>query len=322
MKKFICIFLTLTLSLCLLAGCGNTQNENKTGNKSIVVTVYPVYDWIMNILGDKASQWDVTLLLDSGVDLHSYQPTADDMVKIASCDLFVYVGGNSDKWVDDALKTSAANVKSINLMSVLGDRTKKEEVVEGMQAEEEEGEEEGPEYDEHIWLSLKNARICCQKITENISSVDNKNESAYNLNYTAYSSKLNDLDSKYDEMVKASSNNTLLFGDRFPFRYLTDDYSIRYYAAFVGCSAESEASFKTVSFLSKKVDELGLKYVIALEGSDQKISKTIISNTSTKNQKILVMDSLQSATLENADKEGGYLSVMEKNFLVLKEALS
>lgn len=143
----------------------------------------------------------------------------------------------------------------------------------------------------------------------------------YQENASAYSEKLKDLDAKYQEVVDGASQKTLLFGDRFPFRYLVDDYGLSYYAAFVGCSAESEASFDTISFLANKVDELGLKDIMAIENSNQKIAKTIIENTKEKNQKILTLDTMQSTTSDDVKNGTTYLSVMEKNLEVLKEAL-
>ena len=198
------------------------------------------------------------MLLDKGVDLHNFQPTAEDIMKVATCDLFIYTGGESDAWVEDALKESVnPDMKVINLMETLGGSVKEEEIVEGMECEEEEEEgEEEAEYDEHVWLSLKNASILCRAIEEAIASIDPANAAVYEENLKNYQDSLHSLDVSYQEAVDASALKTLLFGDRFPFRYLTDDYGLTYYAAFVGCSAETEASFETITFLTGKVDEL------------------------------------------------------------------
>ena len=262
---------------------------------------------------------DITMLLDNGVDLHSYQPTAEDIMKVSDCDLFVYVGGESDAWVDDALKQAKnKDMQVVDLLDVLGNSAKEEEVIEGMEPEE---EEEEPEYDEHVWLSVKNAEVLSKAIADALEKVDPDHKDIYQENASAYSEKLKDLDAKYQEVVDGASQKTLLFGDRFPFRYLVDDYGLSYYAAFVGCSAESEASFDTISFLANKVDELGLKDIMAIENSNQKIAKTIIENTKEKNQKILTLDSMQSITSDDVKNGTTYLSVMEKNLEVLKEAL-
>ena len=182
-------------------------------------------------------------------------------------------------------------------------------------------EHEEKEYDEHVWLSLKNAQILCKAIAEALETVDPEHKDVYATNVDAYLEKLSSLDSQYQDAVANASQKTLLFGDRFPFRYLVDDYGLSYYAAFAGCSAESEASFETISFLAKKVDELGLKNIMTIENSDQKIAKTIRDNTKDKNQEILSLDSMQSTTSEDVKNGTTYLSVMESNLDVLKKAM-
>ena len=507
MKKMIPLFLVLTMVVGLLAGCGK-KNAAETGesdsNKlSVVTTIFPEYDWVKEILGDKAGSTDLTMLLDNGVDLHSYQPTADDIVKISDCDLFIYVGGESDGWAESVLKNAAnRKMKVINLLEVLGDSVKTEETVEGMQETEhahdhskevstfedhevqdrslsdwagswqsaypfaldgtlddafaamaEEGEMTADEYktyyqngyktditniniegdhiaftyedgkkvgsdykyigyyiqnwstgtkaamyrfeavdrtsgapvciefndhmiesaapehfhirmsnesfdaivdpekswptffpadmtgedlcehmeghghdheeeaDEHVWLSLKNAKTLVAAIADALQELDPDNKDTYAANTSAYIEKLSALDGAYQSAVDGAARKTVLFGDRFPFRYLVDDYGLRYYAAFAGCSAESEASFETVSFLAKKVDELKLPCVLTIEGKNHKIAETIVENTAEKNQKILTMDSMQSTTSEDVANGTTYLSVMEQNLSMLKEAL-
>lgn len=276
------------------------------------------------ILGDKVDHAEVTMLLDNGVDLHSYQPTADDIIKISDCDLFIYVGGESDGWVEDALKEAAnKDMQVINLLDVLGEQVKEEEVVEGMEAEEEESEDEDePEYDEHVWLSLKNAETLCNTITDALEEIDPANKDAYAANAASYLEKLAALDGEYQTVVDNAARKTVLFGDRFPFRYLVDDYGLSYYAAFAGCSAETEASFETISFLAGKVDELGLPCVLTIEGAQHKIAETIVQNSAAKNQSILTLDSMQSTTSADAVNGTTYLSVMESNLDVLKQALN
>lgn len=322
MKKIICIIIMLSLSVCVVSGCSSTVGK-ADGRLSIVATIFPEYDWVKEILGNKVDDCDLTLLLDNGVDLHSYQPTADDIIKISSCDVFIFVGGESDAWADNVLK-KATNKEMIviNLLDALGDSVKEEEVINGMQSEKEEQETEEMEYDEHVWLSLKNAAKLCETISVKLCSVDSENAGIYKQNAAAYIEKLNDLDARFAAAVNNAKVKTLLFGDRFPFRYLVDDYGLDYYAAFVGCSAESEADFETVSFLSKKIDELNLPAVLTLEGSEHKIAETVIANTKNKNQRILSMDSMQSTTSADVRDGATYLSVMEKNLNVLKQALN
>ena len=332
MKKILSILLILILSVGCLSACGSNGGR-RDGKLRIVATIFPEYDWVKSILGDRAADVELTLLFDNGVDLHSYQPTADDILTISDCDLFIYVGGESDRWVEDALKNPVnKNRVVINLMDVLGSDVKEEEIVEGMQEEDdhkdgdhEDGDhdhdEEGPEYDEHVWLSLRNAAIIVKSLSESLQKLDPDHAETYRKNTEDYLAKLAALDSQYKAAVEGASVKTLLFGDRFPFRYMTDDYGLKYYAAFVGCSAESEASFETIAFLSEKVDELSLRSVITIEGTDHRIAETIIRNTKTKDQQILVLDSLQSAKAEDIKNGVTYLSVMEKNLSVLKEAL-
>jgi zinc transport system substrate-binding protein len=316
----------------------------------VVTTIFPEYDWVKEVLGDNVGNAEITMLLDNGADLHSYQPTAEDVIKIASSDLFIYVGGESDGWVEDALSNSTnPDMQVINLLDVLGDSVKEEEIVEGMEHdhdheheheegeehdhEHEEGEEhdheheEGEEHDhehesdEHVWLSLKNTQVLVSAIADSLGVVDSANADTYQTNAAAYNEKLSALDAEYAAAVDAASVKTVLFGDRFPFRYMVDDYGLSYYAAFAGCSAETEASFETILFLAEKVNELDLSSVLTIESSDGKIADTIIQSTNDKDQQVLVLDSMQSTTSEDVAAGATYLSIMENNLEVLKEAL-
>ena len=309
----------------MLSGCGNSKEAESTGtsgnNLQIVTTIFPEYDWTRQILGDNPGNAELVLLLDKGVDLHSYQPSAKDILNISTCDLFIYIGGASNQWVEDALKEAVnENMITIDLLEVLGDQVKEEEIVEGMQEEEE--EEEGIEYDEHVWLSLKNADVLCDAIADALVTLDEEHAEKYKANVEEYKAQLAALDQSYQQMVSQSTRKSLLFGDRFPFRYLVDDYGLDYYAAFAGCSAETEASFETILYLAGKVDELELPCVLTIDGSDQKIAQTIISNTEEKDQEILVLDSMQSCTMEEIENGTSYLSIMEKNLDVLNKALN
>ena len=321
MKKILALLLALWIPAAVLSGCA-PQDDSAASNKlNIVTTIFPTYDWVREILGAETDRAEITMLLDSGVDLHSYQPTVDDIVKISDCDLFLYVGGESDGWVDDALKNAPNKErKVIRLLDVLGDSAKAEETVEGMQEEEHDHEEEA-EYDEHIWLSLKNAQVLVAAISEALQESDPARKDTYAANAAAYAEKLSALDGEYRAAVDSGKYKTLLFGDRFPFRYLADDYGLDYYAAFPGCSAETEASFETVSFLAGKMDALGLPCVLTIEGTQHKIAETIVQNTAQKNQQVLTMDSMQAVTANDAASGVSYLSIMEKNLSVLKKAL-
>lgn len=344
MNKRIFTLIAAMIMAGSLSACAVKQSSDTSSNDSIqiVTTIFPEYDWVMNVLGDNPAGAEVTMLLDNGVDLHSYQPTAEDIMKISNCDMFVYVGGESDEWVEDALKEAVnKDMVVVDLLDVLGDAVKEEEVVEGMQEEEHEHEHEGEEaeeeheheeheheheegeveYDEHVWLSLRNAATLTGCISDELQKIDADNAATYKKNADDYIAKLNDLDKQYSDAVSDAAQKTLLFGDRFPFRYLTDDYGLTYYAAFVGCSAETEASFETIMFLANKVDELSLPAVMTIEGNDHKIAETIVENTKTKDQMILTMDSMQSTTSEDVKGGTTYLSVMENNLSVMTEAL-
>ena len=334
MKKLISILLVAVMVILGISACGqknpsakdSTTEKNTDKKIKVVTTIFPEYDWVKEIAGYAGENMEITMLLDNGVDLHNYQPTTADLAKVSDCDLFIYVGGESDAWVDGALKEAVnKNMKVINLLDVLGESVKEEEVKEGMEAEEEQDEEdsqeEEPEYDEHVWLSLKNAKVLTQAIADSLCKIDKEHKDIYSENEKNYEEKLDTLDKEYQETVDAASKKTLLFGDRFPFRYMVDDYGLDYYAAFVGCSAETEASFKTIKFLAEKADKLELKNVMTIEKSDQKIAKTIIDNTKNKDQNILTLDSMQSTTSEDVKNGTTYLSVMENNLNVLKEVL-
>ena len=323
MKRILALCMSIIMIAAVFAGCGSDSTPDEAAaDIKVVTTIFPIYDWVREVAQDDVDI-NLDLLLDNGVDLHSYQPTAKDIMDISDCDIFVYVGGESDKWVDDTL-TQANNKDMIvlDLMDILGDKTKEEELKEGMQGEEEEeGEEDEPEYDEHVWLSLKNASLFTEKIAEALGQVDSRHAADFKTNADAYIEKLNALDAQYQETVDSAAVKTLLFGDRFPFRYLTDDYDLDYYAAFIGCSAESEASFETITFLAEKVDELGLKAIMQIETSDGSIAKTIRDNTKTKDQEILTLDSMQAVTADRVADGETYLSIMESDLEVLKQAL-
>ncbi len=373
MKRTITIFILLVTVLLGFSGCGSSdksggaKEDTSKPKLKLVATIFPEYSWTKELLGSHEKDVELTLLAKKGVDMHSYQPSAEDILRIANCDLFLYVGGESDKWVDKALKEGGNPKRRVlNLMKLMGDRAKVEEEVEGMEKhdhhehdkdanarpkkdkqdekhehhdkdkheEKHEHEKEHntvkhdgkdhheqPEYDEHVWLSLKNADIVCKAIAEELAALDSKNAETYRANYTAYSKKLAALDAKYKEAVTKAPVKTVLFGDRFPFRYLTDDYGLQYYAAFNGCSAETEASFATVAFLAKKMDELKLPAVLTIEGRQHKLAQTIVENTKAKNQKVLTLNSMQSVTEEEIKKGITYLAVMEQNLNVFQEAL-
>lgn len=320
--KFKFIPMPILICLMLFSGCasgGNNTNSDNTDKLKVLCTNFPQYDWAKEIIRGSDNVC-LTLLDDSGTDYHSYQPSTDDIVTILSCDVFIYVGGESDKWVEDTLKNSdkTENMHIIRLADMMKDELLDEpEVLEG----EHEHENEAA-FDEHVWLSVKNAAVFCNGIANVLSESDGNNSDIYKKNAEEYISKLNSMDSNFEEKLSNAKRKSVLFADRFPFIYLMQDYNIDYDAAFPGCSSETDASFETVVSLAEEVDNEKLPAVITIENSDCNIADAIISNTKDKNQKILTLDSMQIVKREDIENGKTYLSVMEKNLDVLMEALS
>ena len=351
MKKYIGIGLSILVAIMMVLGCakkestGSSEAESgssvtesssvaeskseETKKLSIVTTIFPAYDWVKQIVGDNKNV-EISFLIDKGVDLHSYQASAADIAKITDSDLFVYVGGESDDWAEDIIKENP-NLNYINMVDSIGEAALAEELVEGMQDEEEhdneseehaneEGEhEEGEEeIDEHVWLSIKNAETIVSAIEAKLAEIDPDNKAEYEKNANDYLAKLDELDKEYKDTLSSIQNKTIIVGDRFPFRYLVNEYGIKYYAAFKGCDAGSEASFETVKFLANKMDELNMSDIFIIDGSKGDLAKTIVDNTKDKNAKVLVLDSMQST---KSSDNASYLDIMKKNLEVLKEVL-
>ncbi len=323
MKKILAVFLVLSLALLSFSACGNTPAapENGTapagdGKKlNVVCSIFPPYDFVRAIAVDRV---DLTLLLDSKTDLHSYSPTADDIMKISNADLFVNIGGESDDWAEDVI-ASAENkdlrvVSLINLVNAV-----EEEALPGMQEEEEEHEEEGPEYDEHVWTSLKNVIQIIPALTDTLCELDEANAAFYRANSEDYLHLLETLEAQYAAAIGAAARKTLLFADRFPFRYLADDYDLQCYAAFSGCSAETEASFETMTMLVDTVKEQRLPFILMIDGSDGSVAEAVSRQSGAE---IRVLNSCQSVSADDIAAGATYLSVMNDNLDVLKEVLN
>jgi len=365
MKKFYSLACAIFVAaLFALVACNDASKDNAAKNTdkesklSVVTTIYPEFSWAKSILGDQTSSVDLALLIKNGIDLHSFKPTAQDIAKIANADMVIYVGGESDEWIEKALEATPKKGRTeINLMKILDDRVKAEEIVEGMQAEEEHHHEHAEEHehehhkehaedhdhehhdehaeehehhhhdeevenDEHVWLSLKNAEVIVKKIAEELSKLDAAHAATYKQNTDAYIAQIQALDAEYREAVNGATRKTVLFGDRFPFRYLVDDYDIKYYAAFVGCSAESEASFETIAFLAGKMDAESLPVIFTIENSNGKIAKAVLTaSKNSKNAQILAINSMQSITEAQIAEGIDYISLMKSNLDVLKKAL-
>jgi zinc transport system substrate-binding protein len=343
MKKTLAILMILSLM------AGFTPALAQQNTLRIVCTIFPIWDWTRQVLGDQLSDVELILLQKTGTDLHSFQPSAQDFVSLSTADVLIYNGGVSDAWVEAAIRQSQnPDLRTLNLMDALGDRAQPDTLVEGMQPTEhnhEHGHEEDADHDheheheedtnhkhehehhdesahtdEHIWLSVKNAQVLVEAIRDALCEADGEHAAAYAQNAQVYLEKLQALDVQYAQVVANVEHPALLFGDRFPFRYLMADYGIDYYAAFSGCSAEAEASFQTIAFLAGKVDELKLSSVIRLDGSDGRIAQAVVNATTARNQQVLVLDSMQSITWHDVEQGQTYLSIMEKNLDTLKTA--
>lgn len=328
MKKIIKSIVALCLGTALLAGCG-TQNiassQKEDGKVNIVCTTFPQYDWVKNLLGEHIEQTELTLLVKNSADVHNYQPSAQDMIQMKEADLFIYIGGESDTWVADVMKADASlEQNALNLSDIL---QQKDCLLEADHEhdhthEEAHHHEEGESYDEHIWLSLENAEILCEAISESLCEILPEYEADIQSAAGTYIKQLQDLDDRYVQMIQDSAKKPLIFGDRFPFCYLAADYDLEYYAAYTGCNAEVEVGFDTIIALAEKVDALESSYVMVIDGSDRSIAKTILETATYKQTAILELNSMQSVSMQDIQSGISYLNIMEENLEVLKEALN
>ncbi len=348
MKK---LFITIVLGVLLTNSLVSmAKSESDSGKFDIVVTTFPAYDWAKNVIGEHSDLFNLDLLSDTGIDIHSFQPSIADMVTLTTSDLLIYIGGDSEYWVNETLNKEDSSVTTLplnlmeelraispNLILAVEDSAHEhdtdehnhdvhehehdhDEECEDVHCDHHHHEEGFVHEDEHIWLSLKNAQLAVTAIAEYISKLDPERENDYFTNARNYNKKLETLSNDYKATVDSAKVKTLVFGDRFPFLYMSKDYGFDYYAAYVGCSSETEASFETIVFLAKKVDELALKNIIAIEGSNAEIASTIIENTKTENQTVLRVHSAQSMTKDEIAGGITYLSIMEDNLEVLKKA--
>ncbi len=343
------IGIALVLCLSLLSGCAKPVQMADKDENVILCTTFAAYDWVREILGD-TDTFTCRMLVDNGVDLHSYQPSAQDIMKIANCRMLVYVGGESDTWVSDALVESGnENIVAISLLDLVGDRALNEVELEGVEGhhhhdhddEDHDHDEHGHEaeitdydehgheaettdhddhYDEHVWLSLKNAIVCIETLADAITKLDSGNSQKYAANAKAYTGELEALDADYQTMRDTATQTTILIGDRFPFLYLAEDYDIHYFAAYSGCSADVEASVHTVTYLAEKLQEYQLPAIYVVDNGTDSLARTI-AESADMTPEILHLSSMQSVTKEDIQKGCTYLSYMEENLQMLKEGL-
>lgn len=319
LKRLVLVVIILFTTTLMLSGCYRSEQDG-SDKISIISTIFPQYDWTRQIIGEEnLDRFDLTLLIDSRIDLHSYNPSVQDIARIKTCDVFIYVGGDSDSWVENLLIDANPDMITLNLIDILGNLVKYDD---HDHDECEEEHEHGEHHvDEHVWLSLRHAARICAAIADALAEVDPANAQVYRNNLESYAAKLSDLDAGYQAVVDAANVTALVFADRFPFIYLMDDYGLEHYAAFQGCSAETEASFITIISLANRLDQIGLDVVMVTESSNQSIARTVIRETKGKNQRILVLDSMQSVNSTDVKSSVTYLSIMESNLAVLKEAL-
>ena len=316
MRRAVAILLLSALLAALLGGCGGAPAQPEDGGKlSVVATIFPVWDWTRNVIGETDGV-QLSLLLDSGVDMHSFQPGVDDIAAISACDLLIYVGGESDDWIADALAESVnPSQRALNLLDVLGDSVYAEELTEGMI-----GEADGAA-DEHIWLSPRMAETLTDAIAEALCELDPGHAEAYRANAAAYGDALAELEADYAalaaDIAAKDPAPCLLVADRFPFRYLTEELGLDYCAAFSGCSAETGASFETVTFLAGKIDALGLDAIFTTESPVPGMAETVVRSAQRPGVQTLVLDSLQSVTAADAENGVTYVGVMERNLEIL-----
>jgi len=310
MFKKICAVL-LIIAAVLLCGCKNGVEDS--GKLKIVTTIFPAYDFARSVFGDTA---EVTMLLKPGMESHSYDPSAKDVVKIDECDLFIYNGGESDKWVENILK-STDNVnamKMVDAVEMLG-----EEHTEGMTADEhDEHNHANEEYDEHIWTSPKNAALIVASVRDKAKEISPENAAVFDKNTADYIEKINSLDKRFEELL-AGEKRYFVFGDRFPLLYFFKEYGLSYYAAFPGCGSETEPSAQTISFLSKKLGENdAVKTVFYIELSNHKLAENLAAEN---NLPIAEFHTCHNITSDDFEAGESYVSLMERNYDTLKTAL-
>lgn len=303
----------LMIFLIFTTGCANINTNNTKSNRlNIVTTVFPPYDIARQICGDNA---DIMMLVKPGMESHSYDPTPQDIIKINNADIFIYIGGESESWVDEILKSTDNKAKSIiSMIDIINPI--KEEHIEDMEHSDEHDDEE--EYDEHIWTSPANMILFINEISENICETDVENKELYTKNANEYLDKIKKLDDDYRKTISEARNKTLLFADRFPFLYMTKEYGLSYYAAFPGCSEETEPSAKTMSFLIDKINKEDISAVFYIEFSNQKIADTICKATGVKK---LFLHSCHNLSKEDFENGKTYEGIMRDNLNNIREAI-
>ena len=324
LKKALAAFIAFSFAAGSLGGCApktpnektNFQTGDEAGKLSIVATIFPQYDYSRSIAGDLA---DITMLIGPGEESHTFEPTPQDIIKIQNADIFIYTGGESESWVNGILGSfNTENMQIINMIDICD--TVEEEIVEGMQADEEEEthEAEEKELDEHVWASVDNAQIVSQAIADALCEADEENAPVYRENCEKYLSQLSALKKKISQTAAGGVRSTVVFGDRFPARYFADEFGLDYYAAFPGCAEQSEPSAGTVAFLIDKVRTEDIPVVFKIELSNGKVAETIAESTDAE---VMTFNSCHNVTMEQFLDGVTYIDLMEQNCAALEKAL-
>ncbi len=321
MKRIISILFILVL-LGSQTACVGAQQHADDGKITIVATTFPEYDWLQQLTAG-SDRIELKLLIDTGVDLHSYQPSVSDIVTIATCDVFVYIGGASESWVTDALEAASnPHMTVIDLMAVL---EQYRELCGGDHHDHDhdhDHDDHDHAADEHIWLSIVNARHICTYLSAWLQDLDPDNARLYASNAEGYLSALSAMDARYRATVDTAAHHTVIFADRFPFAYLMEDYGIHAHAAYEGCSAETEVSFVTVAELTAELDAEGLPGVLVIDDSDHRIADTVIAGSSDPSRKVYTLQSMQAIGTVDIHRGVTYLEIMDENLAVLQQVLN
>lgn len=308
-KKIIAACLCIPLLLAVAAGC-----KKEDDRPAVVCSVFPIYDWVRNIVGDREAV-DVKLLVDDGSDIHSFQPTAKDAIEIKEADLVIRVGGVDDSFIGELTDSEKIDLRLSEAEGV----TLKHTSVSSSHSHSDHSGHDHP-VDEHIWLSLKNAAACAEAICKALSELDPDGAEIYRENADNYIAKLNALDIRYADTINGAGNKRAVFADRFPFIYLAEDYGIEYEAAFEGCSTDAEAGFDTIIRLADRLDEWELSCVFVTESSDTLLAGAVAERVENREISVAVLDSMQSVS---KDSDGAdYLTIMENNLNTLSAGLS
>jgi len=317
LKPLVPILLVIVLSLVLLSACAPQAAVAENGGISIVSTIFPSYDFAREITA--GTDADITLLLQPGEEVHSFDPTSQDIIRIQNADLFLYVGGENDTWVEGVLSGLDKSVNTFRMMDFV--TLYEEELIAGMQPEQDAAAESSavPEWDEHVWTAPVNAVSIVKAMTAELIAIDPDNAATYQANSDAYVQKLQALDQSFRDVVDTASRKTFVFADRFAVRYFAEEFGLSYYAAFPGCSAETEPSSATVAALIDHVKAENIPVVFYIEMSNQQMANTVAEAT---NAATMMFHTCHNVTKTEFESGATYLSLMQNNVLALLVALN